>query len=159
MRRRSLTELASNPDLISGIYNYCDRWCERCPLTSRCLVFATEQVDHNGSLESHDTHNETFWQKLDGVLLETEKLIGDWARDAGIGTEIVVASKVLYRYRSGERDDTKWVLPSVKVIAKERCSASIVNVPDFANVTRGSSGWLMSARRMPFQLNPSRGLF
>ena len=25
---------------IVGIFNYCDRWCERCPLTSRCLVFA-----------------------------------------------------------------------------------------------------------------------
>jgi hypothetical protein len=26
---------------IVGIYNYCDRWCETCPLTSRCRVFAT----------------------------------------------------------------------------------------------------------------------
>ena len=26
---------------IVGIFNYCDRWCERCPLTSRCRVFAT----------------------------------------------------------------------------------------------------------------------
>ena len=25
---------------IVGIYNYCDRWCEVCPLTSRCRVFA-----------------------------------------------------------------------------------------------------------------------
>ena len=25
---------------ILGIYNYCDRWCERCPLTSRCRAFA-----------------------------------------------------------------------------------------------------------------------
>ncbi len=25
---------------IVGIFNYCDRWCERCPLTSRCRVFA-----------------------------------------------------------------------------------------------------------------------
>ena len=54
MRRRSLTELANNPDLISGIYNYCDRWCERCPLTSRCLVYATEQEEEVGSPESHD---------------------------------------------------------------------------------------------------------
>jgi hypothetical protein len=53
MRRRTLTELANNPDLISGIYNYCDRWCERCPLTSRCLVYATEQEDGD-SLESRD---------------------------------------------------------------------------------------------------------
>jgi len=59
MRRRTLTELANNPDLISGIYNYCDRWCERCPLTSRCLVYATEQED-NDSPESRDIHNEAF---------------------------------------------------------------------------------------------------
>jgi hypothetical protein len=26
---------------IVGIFNYCDRWCERCPLTNRCRVFAT----------------------------------------------------------------------------------------------------------------------
>ena len=25
---------------IVGIYNYCDRWCERCAFTSRCRVFA-----------------------------------------------------------------------------------------------------------------------
>lgn len=29
--------------LIPGIYNYCDRWCERCEFTSRCRVFAMEQ--------------------------------------------------------------------------------------------------------------------
>ncbi len=26
---------------IVGIFNYCDRWCERCPLSSRCRLFAT----------------------------------------------------------------------------------------------------------------------
>lgn len=25
---------------IVGIFDYCDRWCERCPLTARCRVFA-----------------------------------------------------------------------------------------------------------------------
>jgi hypothetical protein len=28
---------------IVGVYNYCDRWCERCPLAGRCRVFAEEQ--------------------------------------------------------------------------------------------------------------------
>ena len=42
MRRRTLTELARNPNLISGVYNYCDRWCERCPLSSRCLLYAQD---------------------------------------------------------------------------------------------------------------------
>ncbi len=62
MRLRTLTELANNPDLISGIYNYCDRWCERCPLTSRCLVYATEQED-NDSPESRDIRNEVILAK------------------------------------------------------------------------------------------------
>ena len=25
---------------IVDVYNYCDRWCEACPLTSRCRLFA-----------------------------------------------------------------------------------------------------------------------
>ena len=83
MRRRTLTELANNPDLISGVYNYCDRWCERCPLTSRCLVYATEQED-NDSPVSRDIRNEQFWQKLSSIFLETRELIGEWAKHAGV---------------------------------------------------------------------------
>ena len=83
MRRRTLTELANNPDLISGIYNYCDRWCERCPLTSRCLVYATEQED-NDLPQSHDIRNEAFWRKLTAIFQETRALIVTWAQEAGI---------------------------------------------------------------------------
>jgi hypothetical protein len=83
MRRRTLTELANNPDLISGIYNYCDRWCERCPLTSRCLVYATEQEDDD-SLENRDLRNEAFWRRLSAIFQETREMIADWARNAGV---------------------------------------------------------------------------
>jgi hypothetical protein len=30
--------------LLPGVYNYCDRWCERCRFTSRCGVFMQEQA-------------------------------------------------------------------------------------------------------------------
>ncbi len=30
---------------IVGIYNYCDRWCEACALTSRCRAFASMVQD------------------------------------------------------------------------------------------------------------------
>lgn len=33
---------------IRGIFNYCDRWCERCPLASQCRTYAMEmsiQID------------------------------------------------------------------------------------------------------------------
>ena len=97
MRRRNLTELANNPDLISGIYNYCDRWCERCPLTSRCLVYAAEQEDEDAS-EIHDTRNEAFWRKLGSIFQETRELIGGWARDAGVDlTEPAVDDESRYQ--------------------------------------------------------------
>ena len=83
MQRRSLTELASNPDLISGIYNYCDRWCERCPLTSRCLVYATEKDDDDSS-QINDLSNEAFWRKLGTIFQETRDMIAEWAREAGV---------------------------------------------------------------------------
>ena len=83
MRRRTLTDPANNPDLISGIYNYCDRWCERCPLTSRCLVYATEQED-NELFENHDLRNEAFWQRLSVIFQETRELIVGWANEANV---------------------------------------------------------------------------
>lgn len=32
-------ELAADPSLVHGIYNYCDQWCRYCPHTERCLAF------------------------------------------------------------------------------------------------------------------------
>jgi hypothetical protein len=34
-----IVELASDPQLIPGIYNTCDQWCDYCPATERCLSF------------------------------------------------------------------------------------------------------------------------
>ncbi len=84
MRRRTLTELAENPHLISGIYNYCDRWCERCPLSSRCLLYATELEDQDVSPESRDIQNEAFWKKLASIFQETRQMVEEWAREAGV---------------------------------------------------------------------------
>jgi len=37
--RKSPAAEAADPRLISGIYNYCHRWCERCSFSDRCAVF------------------------------------------------------------------------------------------------------------------------
>ena len=29
---------------IAGIFNYCDRWCERCSFTSRCSIYEDESA-------------------------------------------------------------------------------------------------------------------
>ena len=49
---------------IDGVYNYCDRWCERCPLTARCRLFAME-AEFEAAAESRDPENAAFWEALD----------------------------------------------------------------------------------------------
>jgi hypothetical protein len=38
-----LVARAGDPRLISGIYNYCDGRCQRCPFTQRCLAYIDSQ--------------------------------------------------------------------------------------------------------------------
>lgn len=52
------------PDFIPGVFNYCDRWCERCPLTARCRSFAIEQSIRRRS----DEQNATFWSSFDASV-------------------------------------------------------------------------------------------
>ncbi|MFN2530030.1 MAG: hypothetical protein ABR555_01905 [Pyrinomonadaceae bacterium] len=93
MRTKNLTELAANPDLISGIYNYCDRWCERCPFTSRCLVYATEQEYDDFSPESRDISNEKFWQKLASLFHDTAEVISEWATEAEVDMQPITPNQ------------------------------------------------------------------
>ncbi len=82
------SELAGERDFISGIYNYCDRWCEKCPFTSRCRVYATEAAD--GDLddpEVHDINNEKFWRKLESIFREAHEKMAAWAEEAGVDLE------------------------------------------------------------------------
>src|SRR5881296_567309 len=86
MNRDELIELAENPDLISGIYNYCDRWCERCPFTSRCMLYAMEEDDRDDP-EAHDINSEAFWSKLAGIFKQTHEMIAAMAAEQGIDLE------------------------------------------------------------------------
>ena len=81
--RRKLKDLAKDPRFISGVYNYCDRWCERCPLTSRCLTYAMEQEDA-GDPASRDITNRAFWQRLEGILREAHEMLDEILRERGI---------------------------------------------------------------------------
>src|SRR5918994_2126961 len=40
-RCRSVIEMVHDTNNIIGIFNYCDRWCERCTFTDRCLQYKT----------------------------------------------------------------------------------------------------------------------
>ena len=107
MNKDELIELAENPDLISGIYNYCDRWCERCPFTSRCMVYATERAESiSDDPESQDINNAKFWQKLEGIFRETHALILEWAEEMGVDLESAEAEAAIVE-RGKQREEAK----------------------------------------------------
>jgi len=86
MDKNRLLEMADNPELIPGIYNYCDRWCERCDFTSRCLQFQMEQEEEDLASTSSTTEelNAEFWEKVTNAFSMAIELIKDIAEREGI---------------------------------------------------------------------------
>jgi hypothetical protein len=100
MNKDRLIELASNPDFISGIYNYCDRWCERCSFASRCFLYATEQADPDfDDPEVRDITNEKFWNKLRSIFQSTAEMLSEWAAEAGIDLESIDSDAEIVAHR------------------------------------------------------------
>jgi hypothetical protein len=79
---------ADKTNHIAGIYNYCDRWCERCPFTSRCLNFEMS-AEKFGDLENVDITNEIFWQKLGETFSETLSMLKEMAAEKGIDLDSI----------------------------------------------------------------------
>lgn len=82
--RKSLDKLAQDPKFISGIYNYCDRWCERCSLSHRCLNYAMEREDEETDPAARDLANQKFWDKLQQNFRETLEMVRADAKERGI---------------------------------------------------------------------------
>jgi hypothetical protein len=83
MRHGSELNMADHPKYIEGIYNYCDRWCERCPLTSRCLNYAIAE-ENIQDLLAHDSKNQAFWDQLKDMFDVTIEMLTEWAEEQGI---------------------------------------------------------------------------
>ncbi|HBB89709.1 MAG TPA: hypothetical protein DC047_19055 [Blastocatellia bacterium] len=84
MQRKDFIDLADDPTLISGIHNYCDRWCERCAFSARCLLYATEKADEDDDPASRDINNEAFWHRLASIYAETKEMISARAKENGV---------------------------------------------------------------------------
>jgi hypothetical protein len=83
MDKEQLKKLAEDPRFIPGVYNYCDRWCERCPFTCRCMNYAVSE-DEFDSPESKDITNQAFWDTLHGIFLATLEMVKETAEEMGI---------------------------------------------------------------------------
>ncbi len=83
MTKKTFQKYNEDSNHISGIYNYCDRWCERCPFTARCLNFEMSE-EKFGDLKDGDISNEIFWQKLSETLQETMTMLKEMVEERGI---------------------------------------------------------------------------
>ena len=88
MDKEYIKKLAENPEFVPGIYNYCDRWCERCPFTSRCMNFALSEEQFDDP-EARDINNEVFWAKLSEVFQVTLEMVKESAKELGIDLESI----------------------------------------------------------------------
>ncbi len=83
MDKEQVKRMAKNPNNIPGIYNYCDRWCERCVFTSRCLNYSMSEEEFSDP-ETQDMQNEKFWEKLSETFKVTLELLQEMAEEQGI---------------------------------------------------------------------------
>jgi hypothetical protein len=97
--KERLKELAKDKRFISGIYNYCDRWCERCPQTSRCLNYAMGEEEFIDP-KTRDIHNEAFWIKLSETFRATFELVQEMAASEGIDLDALDAGEVAEEKRT-----------------------------------------------------------
>jgi len=75
-----LKENVNHPDTISGIHNWCDRWCERCSKTKHCSVFKTTS-------HLHSENPEDFFKTLSMMLEATIDMIKDYCEKTGVDFE------------------------------------------------------------------------
>jgi len=83
MDLETLKRMAEDPDLIPGIYNYCDRWCARCAFTRRCLTY---RVDAEAAAEPRggEPGEDDGLQALTESLSLATELLEEIAEEEGI---------------------------------------------------------------------------
>ena len=101
MDKDRLHDLAQSGKFIPGIYNYCDRWCERCPLTSKCLNFATTEEDFSDP-KSRDISNAAFWDKISDIFKTTMEMILEDADKRGI--DLTMTEEESKKFESHEKE-------------------------------------------------------
>jgi hypothetical protein len=86
--KKRIRKLLDNPRFIPGIYNYCDRWCERCTFMMRCSNYALSEEPFSDAGD-RDSRHERFWEKLGEVLQVTLDMLHDEAERRGLNLAAV----------------------------------------------------------------------
>jgi len=105
MDKEKLKKLAADPKFISGVYNYCDRWCERCKFTQKCLNYAIGEEDERFS--SVDMDSESFTEQMIETLQASQELLKEMADEEGIDLNSVDAEDLTRKERQKRKENEK----------------------------------------------------
>lgn len=91
---------------VPGIYNYCDRWCERCEFQLRCMSYMMgkklkERTKVN-LREEMPEDDETALARLKNIFDSTFDVLRELAEEQGIGIEDIYSSEKVDRGFWGE---------------------------------------------------------
>jgi hypothetical protein len=73
---------------ISGIYNYCDRWCERCAFTKNCTVYENEL---EATVAVVDVNTNAFWDRLAENFTKAQDILQQTAEHYRIDLKAIAA--------------------------------------------------------------------
>lgn len=96
MSKKELKKLVE-AGFIPGIYNFCDKWCEKCTQQSNCLSFVMgkkmEEKLGKTIEEGLNAKNENIWAYLKNIFDSTYEILHDLAEERGIEMEDIYASE------------------------------------------------------------------
>lgn len=75
-----------NSQKIPFMDSYCDRWCEKCPMTARCAIFDPKWV----SPEWDEQTNEQLWEEVSKNFKETLSALKQLVESEGMDWEQLV---------------------------------------------------------------------
>ena len=74
---------------ISGVYNYCDRWCEKCRFNDRCRVYESERalMERHEILGEDPEDPKVMMQDVSSTFEHTIELLHKMADEMGVDLE------------------------------------------------------------------------
>jgi hypothetical protein len=84
---------------ISGIYNYCDRWCERCDFSDRCEIYFEERKNYN-ALQNKDD----FIAIVSQNLSKAKELLIKMAEERGIDVDDLEDDEAYKKHRQKSKE-------------------------------------------------------
>jgi len=91
-----MLKMAKSGKFEPGIYNFCDRWCEKCPDRERCFLYAQEvqrKIKHLVSGEDPDDW-ETVFSDIRHNFAITKRLLERGLREQGLDPNRVLKEEI-----------------------------------------------------------------